>query len=157
MLSALFSGFSRSAWKPALGALRHRKQQSARYFRLVGLFAELLTLFLYHDKVAFEGTLYCYFVEGIMITTDQIVPVSDFRKYQSAVMKKVQAGPLYLSQRGYTAAVMLSNHLFDSLLKQLEDKDDLIDALKAEIALLKGEERAEPVDIAELEGMIDGS
>ncbi|MEZ4711591.1 MAG: hypothetical protein R3A44_30635 [Caldilineaceae bacterium] len=89
-----------------------------------------------------------------MIATDQVVPVSDFRKHQASVMERLSKGPLYLAQRGTVSAVLLSNRLFDHLLQQLEDKDDLIDALKVEIAILKGEDTLEPVDIAELEAMI---
>lgn len=92
-----------------------------------------------------------------MISTDQVVPISDFRKHQAAVMDRLSKGPLYLAQRGTVSAVMLSSRLFDHLLEQLEDKGDLIDALKAEIAILKGEDEPEPVDVAELEAMIGAS
>ncbi|MBV7339645.1 hypothetical protein KFU94_67820 [Chloroflexi bacterium TSY] len=72
-------------------------------------------------------------------------------------MARLSKGPLYLAQRGTVSAVMLSNRLFDHLLKQLEDKDDLIDALKVELAIARGEDVPEPVDIVELESMIGAS
>ena len=91
-----------------------------------------------------------------MIESEQIIPISDLRVRQSAVLQKLQDGPVYLAQRSKPVAVLLSAGLFDHLLAQLEDKDDLIAALKAELRLARGESVAEEIDLEQLEAGLNG-
>jgi len=86
-----------------------------------------------------------------MTTTEQIVPVSDFRIHQSNVLDKLTNGPVYLTQRSKPAAVLLSTTLWDQLLNQLENQEDLIDALKAELAIAQGSYEPEEIDFDSIE------
>ena len=81
-----------------------------------------------------------------MTTTEQIVPVSDFRIHQSNVLDKLTNGPVYLTQRSKPAAVLLSTTFWDQLLNRLENQDDLIGALKAELAIAQGDYEPEEID-----------
>ena len=81
-----------------------------------------------------------------MKTTDQIVPISDFHIHQSDVLDKLPNGPVYLTQRSKPAAVLLSTNLWDQLLDRLENHDDLIDALKAELAIAQRMYEPEEID-----------
>ena len=81
-----------------------------------------------------------------MTTTEQIVPVSDFRIRQTDVLSKLTNGPVYLTQRSKPAAVLLSNGIWNHLLQRLDEQDDLIAALKAELAIANGEYVPEEID-----------
>lgn len=87
----------------------------------------------------------------MMTTTEQIVPVSDFRIHQSEVLDKLMNGPVYLTQRSKPAAVLLSATLWDQLLNRLENQEDLIGSLKAELAIAQGQYEPETIDFDALE------
>ena len=90
-----------------------------------------------------------------MVHTSQMVPISDLRIRQASVLGKLKDGPVYVAQRSNPVAVLLSSGLFDHLLTQLEDKDDIIDALKAELRIERGESVPEDIDIEALEAELD--
>ncbi len=90
-----------------------------------------------------------------MTTTEQIVPVSDFRIRQTNVLSKLNNGPVYLTQRSKPAAVLLSNGVWDHLLQRVDDQDDLIAALKAELAIANGEYIPEEINFDELETEVE--
>lgn len=89
-----------------------------------------------------------------MTTTEQIVPVSDFRIHQSEVLDKLTNGPVYLTQRSKPAAVLLSATLWDQLLNRLENQEDLIEALKAELSIAQGNYEPEEIDFDALEAEV---
>lgn len=90
-----------------------------------------------------------------MTTTDQIVPISDLRIRQADVLSRLANGPVYLMQRSKPAAVLLSNNVWNQLVQRLENQDDLISALKAELAIANGEYVPEAIDFEALEAEVD--
>jgi len=70
-------------------------------------------------------------------TNEDIKPVSEFRANTASVLQRVQetGGPVVLTQRGRTAAILLSAGAYDELLDELEL---LRDVRRAERELAEG-------------------
>lgn len=83
--------------------------------------------------------------------TPQIVPVSDLRMKHIQVFEMMNKGPVFLAQRSKPAGVLVSIAQWDRLMELLEDQSDLIDALKMELAIARGEEKVETLSKAEIE------
>jgi prevent-host-death family protein len=79
----------------------------------------------------------------------RITPISDLRHQPTKFLKMLLDGPVVLTQRGQAAAVLVSPNQWNSLIEQLEDALDTIEALKAKLSLAIGQ--AELVDWAEVE------
>ena len=75
--------------------------------------------------------------------------VGEFRARLAEVLDRVrrQRGPLYLTQRGQAAAVLLGVEEFEALLDQLEYLDDSVEAILAKQRRDSGKEKAEPLEI----------
>lgn len=56
-----------------------------------------------------------------MQTVQQIVPISDFRINQDAVLKMIDKEPVILAQRSKARAVLVSVEQWDNLIKQLQE------------------------------------
>lgn len=82
--------------------------------------------------------------------TPQIVPVSDLRMKHLQVFELMSNAPVFLAQRSRPAAVLISVEQWDRLMERLEDQNDLIDALKMELAIARGEETVETLSEAEI-------
>ena len=54
-----------------------------------------------------------------MVTSPQIVPISDFRVHQSDVLTKLENGPVFLAQRSKPAAVLVSLTDWDNMVAEL--------------------------------------
>lgn len=63
-------------------------------------------------------------------------------------------GPVYLTQRSKPTAVLLSAPLWDQLLNRLENQEDLIGSLKAELAIAQGQYEPEEIDFDALEAEV---
>ncbi|MEZ4866105.1 MAG: type II toxin-antitoxin system prevent-host-death family antitoxin [Caldilineaceae bacterium] len=83
--------------------------------------------------------------------TPQIVPVSDLRMKHLEVFAMMDKGPVFLAQRSKPAGVLVSVTQWDRLMELLEDQGDLIDALKMELAIARGEETVETLTKAEIQ------
>jgi len=86
--------------------------------------------------------------------TPQIVPVSDLRMKHVQVFAMMDNGPVFLAQRSKPAGVLVSITQWDRLMEMLEDQSDLIDALKMELAIARGEETVETLTEAEIEAWL---
>lgn len=86
--------------------------------------------------------------------TPQIVPVSDLRMKHIQVFKLMNNGPVFLAQRSKPAGVLISVNQWDRLMERIEDQNDLIDALKMELAIARGEESVETLSEAEIEAWL---
>lgn len=82
--------------------------------------------------------------------TPQIVPVSDLRMKHVQVFAMMDNGPVFLAQRSKPAGVLVSITQWDRLMEMLEDQSDLIDALKMELTIARGEETVETLTEAEI-------
>jgi hypothetical protein len=88
-----------------------------------------------------------------MEKVQQIVPVTDLRLAHVKVFSLLKNGPVILAQRSKPAAVLVSTKLWDDIARRLEEQQDVIDVLQAEVDHLRsGGVIVEP-DIAELERM----
>jgi len=83
--------------------------------------------------------------------TLQIVPVSDLRMKHVQVFELIKTGPVFLAQRSKPAGVLVSIRQWDRLMELIEDQGDLIDALKMELAIERGEETVETLSEQEIQ------
>ncbi|MCE7986992.1 MAG: type II toxin-antitoxin system prevent-host-death family antitoxin [Caldilinea sp. CFX5] len=86
--------------------------------------------------------------------TPQIVPVSDLRMKHLQVFNLMNNGPVFLAQRSKPAGVLVSVEQWDRLMERLDEQNDLIDALKMELAIARGEETVETISEAEIEAWL---
>ncbi len=70
----------------------------------------------------------------------QVIPISDLRKRQAKVVEQLQERPVMLTQHGYGAAVLVTPEHWERLLDRLEELEDTVAALQAELALARGED-----------------
>lgn len=87
--------------------------------------------------------------------TPQIIPVTDLRMKHVKVFELLNKGPVILAQRSRPVAVLVSVAMWDRLMQQLEDQEDLIDVLEAELDIATGKsevERLSEEEIAEWSG-----
>lgn len=91
-----------------------------------------------------------------MISTPQIVPITEMRKSAPDVLSLLDNGPVFLAQRSRAAAVLLSTQQWDSLNVQLEEMTTLVDYLEVKLKMALGETTVEDVDFAELEAEVHG-
>lgn len=75
-----------------------------------------------------------------MKATPQIVPVSDLRNDYSAILSLADKAPVFLTKNGHAAGVLVSTLAWDRLFEKLEELQDVIDVLEAELALARGED-----------------
>jgi PHD/YefM family antitoxin component YafN of YafNO toxin-antitoxin module len=88
-----------------------------------------------------------------MEKVQQIVPITDLRLAHLKVFSLLKNGPVILAQRSKPAAVLVSTALWDDIAQRLEEQQDAIDVLQAEVEHLRsGGVLVEP-DIAKLEQM----
>ena len=90
-----------------------------------------------------------------MLTTPQILPISDMRNRHVEVMEKLTDGPVFLTRRGEGAAVLLSNDQWGDIMRYLEEQADIVDVLEAQLAERQGE-AAEPFQTDELTAIANG-
>lgn len=61
-----------------------------------------------------------------MFKTPQVENITDFRANYKVTLEKLAAGPVFLLQRGDVAGVLLSREIYDSLIEQIEEMEDII-------------------------------
>jgi PHD/YefM family antitoxin component YafN of YafNO toxin-antitoxin module len=85
----------------------------------------------------------------------KIIPVTDLRMKHIEVFGMLDNGPVILAQRSRPAAVLVSVQQWDRLMERLEDQDDLIEVLQAELDIATDKttvERLSEAEIAEWSG-----
>jgi prevent-host-death family protein len=82
-------------------------------------------------------------IKGGPMTAPQILPMSDMRNRHAEVMEKLTNGPVFLTRHGAGEAVLLSMKQWEKLMAHLEEKDDIIDVLEAELEAARNGEQAE--------------
>lgn len=83
--------------------------------------------------------------------TPQIVPVTDLRMKHVQVFELLSKGPVILAQRSRPAAVLVSVELWDRLMERLDDQDDLIEVLQAELDIASGKTKPERMTNEEID------
>jgi len=84
-----------------------------------------------------------------MSAIPKILPLSDLRIRQGAVLEELAEGPVVLAQRGRPAAVLVSAERWNRLLERLEFLEDSLDAAEIRARIAAGEEKVS--DLADLE------
>lgn len=75
-----------------------------------------------------------------MKATPEIVPVSELRNDYNAILALADKAPVFLTKNGHAAGVLISTTAWDRLFEKLEELQDVIDVLEAELALARGED-----------------
>jgi hypothetical protein len=91
-----------------------------------------------------------------MLQAPQVKPISKMRTDHNVIMRLLKNGPVFLAQRGTLTAAMISIEEWNKIVNRLEEQQDIIDVLEAELELATGKEQFETVDLAELERMAYG-
>ncbi len=72
----------------------------------------------------------------------QMASVADMRQDHLRLFAMLKDGPIVISSRSKPSAVMLSPELWDKIIEQLEEQDDLIQVLQAELDRATGKVKA---------------
>lgn len=78
------------------------------------------------------------------------ISVSDLRKDQTGTLAALRHGPLVLINRSGAAGVLVHPDHWNNLADELDDLYALVAGLEAELALVRGEDELEDVDLADL-------
>ena len=71
--------------------------------------------------------------------TQQFEPITSVQRNPAKVLSMLTNGPVILASRSKPTAILVSVELWDRLVEQLEDQDDLIDALEAKLQIATGQ------------------
>lgn len=88
-----------------------------------------------------------------MKATPEIVPVSDLRNDYNAILALAEKAPVFLTKNGHAAGVLISTTAWDRLFAKLEELQDVIDVLEAEVALARGEDEYGDMTLNDLAAM----
>ena len=89
-----------------------------------------------------------------MNATPQIVPVSDLRNDSNRILELSKSAPVFLTKNGHAAGVLVSTYAWDRIFERIEELEDLVAVLDAELAVERGEEIPAPVTEEELRAMV---
>lgn len=73
-----------------------------------------------------------------METIPEIIPISDLRHRQNEILATLPKSPVVLTQHGRGLAVLVTIQQWNQLIELLDDQEDVIAALKAELELATG-------------------
>lgn len=85
----------------------------------------------------------------------QTATVADLRNNHLSVVARLENGPVVITSRGKIVAVVLSPEYWDKIVTDLDEQDDLIQVLQAELDIATGQQkmrRLSPEEIAEWSG-----
>ena len=91
-----------------------------------------------------------------MNSIPEFVPISDLRTHQGEILEKIKESPIVLAQRSKAVAVLVDPARWNKLMTRLEDQDEAIAVLQAELAVERGEEQLMDIDEKELEAAAGG-
>ena len=86
----------------------------------------------------------------------QIESISHMKHHYKQVLNRLDAGPIVLTQHGQAAAVLVSPTAWNAAVEEREELKDIIAALKAELALERGEDTLVDIDPDTFIGEITG-
>jgi prevent-host-death family protein len=90
-----------------------------------------------------------------MSAMPQIAPITEIRNTHTGVLSKLKNGPVFLTQRGTSAAVLLSPTQWERLNQRVDELETMVDILQSKVELLSGQATYEEVTFAELEAATD--
>jgi prevent-host-death family protein len=83
-----------------------------------------------------------------MYKTQQFEPITTIQRHPNKVLAMLEHGPVVLASRSKPAAILVRVELWDRLIEQLEDQEDIIAALEAKLEIANG--KAEMMTQAEI-------
>jgi prevent-host-death family protein len=91
-----------------------------------------------------------------MIVSPQIEPITALARDHKAMLRKVQANsPIFLTQHGRSAAVLLSPEHWAFIASRLEELEDKVDVLEAKLEFAQSGEQLEEFDSDEFPTLAD--
>ncbi len=81
-----------------------------------------------------------------LMRVPQTVSMNDIKNHTATVTKKFRAGPVVLMNRATPQAVLVSPQQWNALLESLEEMQDAIVTLQAELAVANGESAVETIE-----------
>lgn len=75
-----------------------------------------------------------------METTSAVIPISDLQPNFTPILALAEQAPVFLTQNKQAAGVLISPAAWSRLTRKLEEMQDVIDVLEAELALARGED-----------------
>ena len=81
----------------------------------------------------------------------ELAHVSDLRKRQSEILDRLKEGPVLLASKTHQPAVLVSVSQWNQMVDRLDELEDTVAALSAELALASGEDELIDWDAAEAE------
>ena len=70
----------------------------------------------------------------------EVIPISELRKRQAEIVDELRERPKILTQRGRGAAILVGLKQWERLVDRLDELEDTVAALQAELALATGED-----------------
>ncbi len=80
----------------------------------------------------------------------QTASIADLRNSHLAVLEKLANGPVVINSRSTPVGVLISPQMWDRIAEHVEDLEDSLDALKAELEIAKGEDELITLNEAEI-------
>jgi len=90
-----------------------------------------------------------------MSAMPQIAPITEMRNTHTGVLSKLKNGPVFLTQRGSSAAVLLSPVQWERLNQRIDELETMIDILQSKVEILSGQASYEELSLDELEAMVN--
>lgn len=87
----------------------------------------------------------------------QMASVADLKHRHLEVFARAAQGPVVVANRSKPAVVIVAPALWDNLMQQLEDLQDVVDTLQAELELATGEDKLIDADLQKLKRMAHGA
>jgi prevent-host-death family protein len=81
-----------------------------------------------------------------MLTVPDLIPISELRQRQKAILDGLEREPVVLTQHGVAVAVLVEPRQWNALMAMVEDLDDTVAALEVRLELATGADRAVPWD-----------
>ena len=91
-----------------------------------------------------------------MIVSPQIEPITALARDHKAMLAKVNANsPIFLTQHGKSAAVLVSSEHWAYIASRLEELEDIVDVLEAKLGLAQSGGQVEEFDSDEFPALAD--
>jgi hypothetical protein len=90
-----------------------------------------------------------------MSSIPQIAPITEMRNTHTGVLSKLKNGPVFLTQRGASAAVLLSPVQWERLNQRIDELEAMIDILQSKVEILSGQATYEEINLDELEAAVN--
>ena len=81
----------------------------------------------------------------------QMVSIAELRNSHLAVLEKLANGPVVINSRSAPVGVLVSPAMWDRIAEYIEDLEDSLDAVKAELEIAKGNDEMVRLTEAEIQ------